>query len=248
MNIDPKIIEKLRKILAKTDTGRGATEEEVKTAMRKAQELAIAHNIDLSTVKVDGDIEVGKIETTSTKVGTSTKYERPYHCEILNVLQECLGLRTILHSYWTDQAQRVISAITFVGEKTDVALGTYCWAWLEQLFPKCWSEYRRAHGLEDRWVSSRSYYVGLRAGIINNNRRAVEELPPDAAHRYALVVVDKTALVNAYTEELFPKLKKNNAHQKHFDPYAYAAGKEKGATIRLSGGLPGASSRDSLNR
>lgn len=236
MSLNEQVLQKLQKILARADVSRGATQAEVEIAMQKAQALALEHNIDLSTVTTDGEVKVNAIETDSTAVNISTKYERTYHLEILNVLAWCFDVRTITSSYWTHQAQKVITKITFVGEKTDVVIATYCWSYLEALFPKCWSEYSKQTGAKG-WVSERSFYKGLAIGIWSSNKRQKDEMKKDDANRYALVVADKKALVDAKTAEMFPNMRDNRAHQKRSDEWAQRSGFQRGQSIKLNGGL-----------
>lgn len=244
--VSDAVLEKLKKILARTDTARGATEAEVKTAMAMAQKLAAEHNIDLASVSLEGDVTVGKIDIGAGVVQTKTKYEAPYHLEILAVLNDCFGVRTIYQSYWTAQAQRVITQITFVGEKTDLAIATYCWDWLQTLFPKCWGEYRKQQGLRDSYRSARSYYTGLRSGIVQANRRQVEELPTQSRNRYALVVANKTDLSDQKVKEMFPKLR--DSRRSHaLDYEAWAGGVTRGRDIKLNGGLSTSSNAGHIN-
>lgn len=231
------ILAKIQKLLNLADQARGGTQAEMENAMAKATALAREHNIDLATV-AEGEVKTG-LQVDSVILKTSTKYERPYHNEILGTLRACFGVKTILHAYWTPQAQRVIMHITMVGEKTDLIIAEYCWKFLEQNFPLCWSNYRKEQGIKDSWTSSRSYWVGLGNGIRENNRRAVEAMPSDQRNKYALVLVDKTALIEAKTAEMFPKLRNIRSGMKGMDGSAYQAGVAKGRTIKLNAGIAG---------
>lgn len=231
------IIEKIKKILARADTSRGATQAEAETAMRKVQELAIEHNIDLSTVSVDGEIKVGEIETDHAEVKTATKQERPYHLPILAVLRECFDVRGIVNCYTDHNSMRIITKITFVGEKLDVQLATYCWSWLEQLFPKAWLDYRKQYGLKDSWTSARSFFAGFRDGLIDNNRRQRQEVSGQQADRFALVVVNKQEVVAAKVAEMFPNMGNLKSFTTRQDFHARMAGNDAGRRIKLTGGL-----------
>lgn len=238
MSINEQILEKLRKILALAN-GKGATEAEMKLAMAKANALAMEHNIDLSSVDVDGEVKVGAIETDRAETHTKTTQERPYHMFIIWTIQAVFDVKPILSTHYNNQCMRIISRITWVGEKTDLAMAVYCWAWLEGLFPKCWLEYRKANGAPDSYVSSRSYYAGLYTGLVENNQRAKESMPADLANRYALVVANKSAIVQAKVDELFPPsgLKPVRTIRNSEDRAALHAGYDKGRSIKLNGGL-----------
>lgn len=240
------IIDRIKKILSRADTARGATQAEAETAMRKVQELAIEHNIDLSTIDVDGEIKVGAIETDSTQVHTSTKQERPYHLPVLAVLRTCFDIRDIVSCYTDHNSMRHITKVTFVGEKVDVALATYCWSWLEQLFPKAWLEYRKERGMSDNWTAARSFYAGFRDGLIANNARQREEVKGNDADRFALVVVNKKEIVDAKVNEMFGDLKSMKSFTTRENYAARIAGHEAGAKIKLNGGLTGGADRQKI--
>jgi hypothetical protein len=239
MSVSDKIIDKLKKILARADTNRGATAAEVEAAMKKAQELAIEHNIDLSTINVDGEIKVGGIETEAGTVHTATKQERPYHMPVLSVLRNCFDIKDIVDTYTDRNSMRIITKVTFVGEKLDVALATYCWSWLEQLFPQTWLTYRKEKGMKDDWTAMRSFYAGLRDGLIENNRRQRAEVKGKEADRYALVIANKQELVEAKFNELFPKTRPVKSFTMGSNPSAREAGRIAGSKIKLNGGLTG---------
>lgn len=200
-----QVMAKLEKLL-KLAGNKGATEAEMTLAMQKATTLAMEHNIDLSSVDVNGKVEVEAIETDYAETHTKTKQEQPYHVPIMDTIKAVLGVDWIV-STWTDHnAMRHITRI----------------------------------------VSKRSYFRGLRDGIISNNRRAKENLPEDLKNRYALVLVNKNQLVQARVTKMFPKLKPLGGFTMNSDAEARAAGEAKGATIKLNGGLTGGSNQGQL--
>ena len=218
------IIEKIQKILARADTARGATQAEAETAMAMVQKLCIAHNISLAQVEAANQDDKPAMEAVKTTVMTRTKYEMPYHKEIFSVLMECFDIRIIYNSHWNQNAQRVFSRILLLGEATDIAIATYCWDWLQQIFPKAYSNWRKEEGLPDKWVLQTSFYRGMRQGIIENNRRQRQEL-------------NKDTLITTKFAELFKGTKRARDTRRTMDYNAAESGYAKGRDIKLNAGL-----------
>lgn len=241
-----QVMTKLEKLLNLAGN-KGATEAEMNTAMEKATALAREYNIDLATVQADGEIKVEEMETDWAETHTKTKQEQPYHMPIIYTIREVFGVRPMLSTFTDHNQMRHITRITWVGEKTDVAMAVYCWSWLETLFPKCWLDYRKAHAIADNYVSKRSYFHGLDEGIRAANKRAAAAMPEDLKNRYALVVVNKEALVEKRFESMFGQPKgKVKSFTTSEDRSTRAAGFAKGSTIKLNGGLTAAANRQSL--
>jgi len=236
------IIEKLKKILARSTEGSGASEAEMQTAMAMAQKLAVENNIDLasisSTAQDGNEIEVERVELSSNR----SDRQRPHHDSIHTVLQNCFDVRVIYFGMHT-------SRFVLVGEKTDVALATFCFHWLDKaylnLFRK-WDEANPRGSYDSDAVRRRSYYQGLGWGIISNNKRAKEEAVKTAtvsgeasvsADSYALVLVNKKEAVEAKVEEEFPDLRKTKPRDLEIDYTARSAGHERGQKIKLSAQL-----------
>lgn len=242
-----QVMAKLEKLLNLAGN-KGATEAEMNVAMEKATALAREYNIDMASVQADGEVKTEEMETDFAETHTKTKQEQPYHMPIIYVLREVFQVRPMLSTYTDHNQMRHITRITWVGEKVDVAMAVYCWTWLEQLFPKCWLDYRKAYGIADNYVSKRSYFHGLSDGIRAANKRAVEAMPADLKNQYALVLVNKEALVQKRFESMYGQPK---GHVKSFttqqDSGSRAAGYAKGTTIKLNAGITGASSNKTLN-
>lgn len=233
-----KITAQLAKILALADPSRGATQAEVEAAMAKAVALATKHNIDLSSVTPSGDVKVEPIKVEQAKVGITTKYEAQYHMPILRALKACLGIDWVMYSHWTPNCMRVVDQIIFIGERTDVAIATTCWSWLEKQFPAAWKQYRKETGTPNSWTPARSFYTGMSHGIIEANRKQREALPEDTRNRFALVLVNKEEAIKAEMVLAFPNTRALKTHQRNpHDFDAYHGGKAKGNTIKLKGQL-----------
>jgi hypothetical protein len=93
-----EVLEKIKKILARADTGRGATQAEAETAMAMVQKLCIEHNISMAQVEAAADADnrpAQKMEAVKGTIKTKTRYEAPYHRPIMLVLQACFDVHII---------------------------------------------------------------------------------------------------------------------------------------------------------
>lgn len=234
MNVSDDIVEKLQALLNKT-TENGCTEAEAQAAMQAAQRLAIKHNLDLASVKVAGQTKDPIIETDRNDVQSKVaKTMRPHHLPVARVLQACFDIHVVWHSGG--------ACCSIIGEKTDVALATYCWHWLDALFPKLYLAYIKRIGLirtsEDNNVRRRSFYEGVESGIKASNRRQREDVKKSAdGQRFALVLVKKDEVVKARLKDEFPGMRKMHSRPRDFHSGAFNNGHAAGQEIRLNGGL-----------
>lgn len=226
------IIEKLKKILARASEGRGASEAEMQTAMAMAQKLAVENNIDLASITLDEatGIEVERADVSSTRSDS----RRPHHHNIWQVLMSCFEVRLILLGG---------SRFAVIGEKTDIALATFCFHWLDKLYLQAYREFERQYvpSFHTEAEQRRGFYHGLTRGIIANNQKAKKEavaaVAAESSDAYALVVVKKEEAVEALVKAEFPHLRAGRSSTGRIDRGAAAAGFRKGSTIKLQGQL-----------
>lgn len=249
MSVDQKIVERIQALLNKT-TDRGCTEAEAQAAMEAAMRIANKHNLDLASVVATGDEAKGsKLETDRANLTDERcKKRRPHHDPIANVLQSCFDVTFIWLGGFTNPFG---VKVAIIGEKTDVAIATYCWQWLCQTFPKLYLAYVKEQGIirtpADNDICRRSYFEGLAAGINSANRRQREEVKASAqGESFALVLVKKEEVVQARVAEEFPKLKTRVNRERSTDYGAWSKGLEKGQTIKLNAGLTGGTNPESL--
>lgn len=231
------LIEKLKKILALAH--RGATEGEIQAAMHKAQQLAAQNNIDLASIDMSlEDVQNAMEIDRETILSKRSRTRRPQHTHIAHILMDCFDVKFI----WTNGTGSAQCCI--VGEKTDVAMATFVFHWLDGLFPKVYRKYTKAQGIQaggpgDTAVLQNSYYGGLRLGIIRNNQRARQEVERTVADadKYALVLTKKSELVEQKYHEFFPNVRFSHSRRRQHDSEAGAAGFRDGENINLNAGL-----------
>jgi len=213
MKIASEVIEKLRKILILANN-RAAYKGEVEAAMAKAREIAIAHNIELSSIDLDseeqvkGSITIEKDETLRIR----SKFKQPYHNWVFFVLREVFHVHVIerSHSLW---GGKVVSAIILVGEAGDVAIAKAVFPFLEKVFPAILSRFVSEGTLTYCAADTNGCYRGIFAGIVETNRREEAKIAPVQTNRYALVVRRKGELVQAAVEKHFPYLERRKGRR-----------------------------------
>ncbi|MCP5535407.1 MAG: DUF2786 domain-containing protein [Akkermansiaceae bacterium] len=221
-----EILNKVRKLLRLADRSRGATENEAKVALSKAQELMTRHNIDSALLRMKTGKKAG-IDVTKG-LYELPKSLNPADMLILSLLQGHFNVRVILMSGHRK------TPVDIIGAPEDVDFAIYALSFLRQTFFRCWNEFKKTAWNPDR----ASYYRGLRDGIhaeLNTaKQRAEDSYGDDARQTYALAVVDQNAAITRYVDENYGKLRNRTQRRRRVDSASYFAGETKGRTIRIN--------------
>ena len=228
MKSESDILEKIRKLLRLADTSRGATENEAKVALAKAQELMTRHNIDSALLRMERG-ETGGASFTVDKGNLDLpKTLNPADLMILSLLQAHFNVKTILMSGGRG------TAVDIIGAPADIDFAIYAFNFLRQTFFRCWNEFKRTHANPDK----ASYYRGLRDGLNAElkaaKQRAEQSYAADQRQAYGLVVVDQEAVITRYVEENYGKLRNRTARSRNMHSGSYFAGETKGRTIQIN--------------
>ncbi len=226
------ILDKIRKLLRLADTSRGATENEAKVALAKAQELMTRHNIDSALLRMErGETGGGSFTVNKGKVDLP-KTLNPADLMILSLLQSHFNVKTILMPSGKG------TPVDIIGAAADIDFAIYAFNYLRQTFFRCWNEFKRTRTNPDK----ASYYRGLRDGLNAElkaaKERAEQAYAADQRQAYGLVVVDQTAAITRFVEENYGKLRNRNTRARRVDSGSYYAGETKGRTIQINRPLP----------
>ena len=233
VQMNAEVIEKLRKVLALAN-GRGATQGEIESALARAKEIAVRHNIDLASVNVDRGEEKGirvEVEKDSS-LKTRSKFEQPYHSQIYKVVQLLFDVRIIRgldHTY----NGPVVRCLHLFGDPFDVALVKEIFPWLEKVFPKILSTFVREGALTYSAADTNGCYKGVAAGILEANRREEEKIPSQDKNGWALVVRGKREAINKLVDKTFPDLQTPRHTSKSLNAKAFNLGHREGSKINL---------------
>jgi hypothetical protein len=225
------ILDKIRKLLRLADRSRGATENEAKVALAKAQELMTRHNIDSALLRMErgesGDsfaVDKGKVDLPKTL--------NPADLMILSLLQQHFNVKTILMP--TGRG----TPVDIIGAPADIDFAIFAFNFLRQTFFRCWNEFKTTRTNPDK----ASYYRGLRDGLNAElkaaKERAEQSYAADQRQAYGLVVVDQQAAITRYVEDHYGKLRNRAQRRRRVDSGSYFAGEQKGRTIRINRPLP----------
>ncbi len=232
MDNEPDILDKIRKLLRLADRSRGATENEARVAMAKAQELMTRHNIDSALLRMErGETGGGTVPVDKGKVDLPRSLN-PADLMILSLLQSHFNVRTILMPDGRGTAADII------GTPADIDFAIHAFHFLRETFFRCWNEFKRTTASPDR----ASYYRGLRDGLHAElgaaKRRAEESYATGQRQAYVLVVVDQEAAIARFVEDRYGKLRNRASRARRVDTGSYQAGETKGRTIRINRPLP----------
>ena len=224
------ILNKVRKLLRLADKSRGATENEAKVALSKAQDLMTRHNIDSALLRM----EAGEKSGTNVTKGLYElpKTLNPADMMILSLLQGHFNVRIILMSGHRK------TALDIIGAPEDVDFAIFALSFLRKTFFRCWNEFKKTAWNPDR----ASYYRGLRDGIDAEltaaKEKAEQSYGEDDRNTYALAVVDQDAAITRYVDENYGKIRTRRQRRSRVDSASYVAGETKGRTIRINRPLP----------
>jgi len=225
------ILDKIRKLLRLADRSRGATENEAKVALSKAQELMTRHNIDSALLRMERGESGGSFAVDKGKVDLP-KTLNPADLMILSLLQQHFNVKTILMP--TGRG----TPVDIIGAPADIDFAIYAFNFLRQTFFRCWNEFKTTRTNPDK----ASYYRGLRDGINaelkSAKERAEQSYAADQRQAYGLVVVDQQAAITRFVTDHYGKLRNRSQRRRHVDSGSYFAGEQKGRTIRINRPLP----------
>ena len=238
MKPNQEVLEKLKKILTLANDA-GAQPGEVEAAMAKAKEIAMRHQIELASVDLHGTDEEKACGIEVQRVNVKFRSQRPqkYHRFICALFSKIFGVTTV--QTWQQYV--------FIGEAVDVAICQALFPWLEDVFYSTYNKAANA-GIITRCAASKNgIYSGLYRGILDANRREEAKLSTEDKSKWALVVVNKEALVQQRVAQEFPTLTKSRNRALSSDAVARMHGYQKGRQINLHNQVGGSNAAGRLN-
>lgn len=199
-----KALEKIKKILAKTENN--ASQAEVEVAFAKAQEIARKHAIDISSLRTDSS---GKPEYEMEAAAYDEEWRSIRICDdyICRVLKATLRVVPFKSKWYVGPGHFKVK-FSIAGEVADVEFAKYLYDWLTDVFQKGLCNYCRANGIKKNRDTERSYFQGMEDGLIQANRE--QEKKTETAST-AIVLASKKDAVVAFTKTLHLITKKSKA-------------------------------------
>lgn len=228
MSTQQDILEKIEKLLA---LGGSDNVHEAELALKRAQELSIKYNIDLS--RVSGASEKPEYVRDSVDSGQRLKITQKW---VTPILMKYFDVRLVYSG-----GRRGGKSIWFVGRKEKVDRARELNDYLNNTFLNLWNRYQMRTGTK---VDSRnSYMEGLFKGfseVLEENRKKVleESLDADGRNRYSIVMADESQAIKRAQDGFWDNLRTVKvSYSMNGDGNAYNTGMRDGRNIRLNSGL-----------
>jgi hypothetical protein len=169
MHADQKLIDRIKKILSKTEEA-GCTQAEADAAFAKASKLLAEHNLDMSIVTAEMPewTEEAAIETGRW----SLEHNLAYH-----IIKNYFFVSPYLNS--VQGPKRVVRHLMIFGTPDNVQIAKFVFGELLDSFDSLWKSYRAANGLP--LTEKRAYITGVSKGFSDKMReeRAILEAERD---------------------------------------------------------------------
>jgi hypothetical protein len=236
--MNEQIVEKLKKIL-RLAGDKAATQGEIDSAMARAKEIAMQHDIDLSMIDpTDPNQKAKTFDVVKDQVAFSSTRERAYHYWISRVIKEVFGVYIV----------NVGLAYAFIGDKNDVAVAREVFIWLEDIYPASFRKKVTERQLAQCAAHRNGFYRGFTEGLLEVNRKAVKETlnaQKVDGGKYAMVLRNKETAIQQAVPTFFPKLRNVSHRRTGGDGGAQGMGHSEGRKINLNQ-MNGSSSRAAL--
>jgi hypothetical protein len=222
-----KCLAKIEKLLA---LGRSANEHEAALAMEKANEL-------LEKYHLHGLGEGGEHRYACVVIDRKKKKITGYQKHICSILQEFFFVRIVLSQLYDPSCNESFKTIEIFGTRENVAIGEYCFHFLENRLALLWSANRnRFRGTVQ--TEKNSYFLGLLRGFHQKlreqrNCRKQETTEPLEG---ALILAEEQRLT-WYVGMRFPRLKRVSVRGAKVFGETYREGVEAGRQITLNEGV-----------
>lgn len=229
MEVDSKIIEKLKKLLALSASD---NENEAELAMNKAEEIMRKHNLSVQDVAMDGS--GANIE--SAVVYGQTKSVQKWERSLGNSIARAFDGQAVLARARNGHNWQ----FTFIAGKTDLVIIVDLFERLRRTIRRMSAEYVAAN--RSPYISPRTQHNSYRIGVVTTVRDRLEQIrhnsrpddfrnPCGLTGKELLVVKDKA--VRQHMEEMFPNLKFEKTRFSSVDSNAYHRGLADGQNVCL---------------
>lgn len=219
-NIDPKILERIKKLL---NTANGTDfEGEAATALKMAQDYMTKYGVSLNDVELAEELgeEIVKEEVGEEDNFRSKNPERwsMYLAMAVAIVFDCKAFQSMHYKR---------SSVTFVGYKSDVKMA--------KLVFVCLYVVVRAAAVKNIKEAGRprlSFMLGVAYRLIERAKEEKDSSEKEPTGRFALVVRTKVQNIQDW-EKKHVNAVKASASKARIDPFAFCAGKSHGDKIDL---------------
>lgn len=239
---DNSLINKIRALFRLADPKRGATPEEAKTALAKAQELMTRHGIQMASV---GNAEEKnqqpswdfKKETYQTG---RQRYEQDRY--IYWILEKCFGVKVYFSSYGEYVKNKYVKrhAFVLVGDVMDVEVAKMAIDFLHPTMRRSYLDFCKATGTKFNVADAHTHYQGIMDGYVKASDQGQELARTQAkkkdADAYSIVLVDKKNALAAYVKKNVSSTSGTRARSTNGSAAAYESGYRTGKSLDINTG------------
>jgi len=212
--MDNKIIEKIQKLISLSDS---PNENEAKSAMAKAQELMLKHNIDMRSVKDHDAVYGAEVSDTFKREPANSKY-------VNSILSQFFFIEVVKSKRGSG------SYFNYIGEKKNIDTAMHMRNFLTATFDRLWKEYKKEHNATQ--ASKGSFMYGLFEGFTAK----LKEQRAAAENQYGLVLIQDPKATEKMNE-MFTTLSNRRSRPTTIrDAAALSAGTAQGKNINASSG------------
>lgn len=224
-----RCIGRVKKLLALAES---SNEHEAALAMQKANELMEKYHIQ----SLGGDERQG---FNYTIIDRKRKRVERYQRQICRILQDFFFVRVVLATLYDPERNQTYRTIELLGSRENVAIGEYCYHFLENQLALLWERNRDRFKGSTR-IEKNSYYLGLLQGFYQKLGAQKKQRQKEGrqAQLDALVVTEEQRL-DEYVAIRFPRLRKIASRGAKLYRNTYHEGVKAGKHISLAEGLAG---------
>ncbi len=227
-----RFVNRVEKLLA---LARSPNENEATLAMQKANELIEKYNLSFLE---DGEKRVFGYAVINRKRKRIESYQR----HICRILQDFFFVRVVTSSLYDPETDQNYKIIEILGVRENVAIGEYCYFFLENKLFSLWAHNRHKFKGTTR-TEKNSYFLGLLAGFYDKLKKQGERTTDGSvrAQAEAMVLVSARREIEDYIGSRYPRLQKVSRRTAKIYKSTYSDGVTTGRTITLTKGVAGES-------
>jgi len=221
-----EIIDKIKKLLSRSETAKGSTQAEAEGALMAAQRLALKHGIDLASIDMTEDTSAGEPIVqqpfTPTREGGGPCAARLPSCHkfIAWILKPYFGVKIIECTEFMEYVDKGVKktgnvkSLSFVGRQTNVSVAIYVYGFLHREFMDLWHKHRKE--IDAPMSSRNSFFYGLYVGLNEKfkveKKKIEEEVQEQISHESVgksleMVLIGEKEKVDQAVKGYHPRLK-----------------------------------------
>ena len=233
-----KLLAKIQALLNKADTGRGATEEEAKAFLAKAQELMRKHGIEeMELGQLIGD-EAAEIEVTEEVLRLNIR-RRIVDQYVWEILEKCFDVKCIFSKHRLKPGGPDKMAYILIGDPLDVAFAKMSIPLIHRTMVTGLGLYLKSHGKTWTSTAEHSFCKGVTVGFIKESEQgkemAMKVLSKEKKEQFGLILVNKQEAIAKFVADKHKNLKSatRGRQEDDWDLLAFEKGKKTGKDMDL---------------